>query len=242
MSTDAVDYSRSKDTYFQQTHRPINSLVFLLPMLLVFHLGTLLVNTKFTLKGPRDLEHLAQMLVKVGPLAGLLPAVLVVLVLLLMQFSRHEKWTVQKRALAGMTAESVLWMMPLLAIVMLTGRLLLAAQEGGNSLIQGVILACGAGIYEEFLFRLLMIGGAVAVLTKLMGLKRSTVAFWAALASAVLFSLYHFGDRYGFVFSHFVIRMMAGLYLAGLYVFRGFGIAVGAHAAYDIYAALNPQL
>lgn len=242
MSMDAVDYSHSKETYFQQTHRPINALAFLLPLMLVFHLGTLLVGTRFTLKGPKDLERMAQMLVNVGPLAGLLPAILVVLVLLLMQFSRHESWAVQKKALLGMTAESLLWMMPLLAIVMLTGRLVLGPQMANNNFLQGVILACGAGVYEEFLFRLLMIGGAVLLLSKMMGLKRSTVALYAAIASAACFSLYHFGSWNDFVLSHFVIRLMAGLYLAGLYLFRGLGIAVGAHAAYDVYAATNPQL
>jgi len=36
----------------------------------------------------------------------------------------------------------------------------------------------------------------------------------------------------------FAFRTAAGLYFAGLYRVRGFGIAVGAHAFYDVLAGL----
>jgi membrane protease YdiL (CAAX protease family) len=240
MPKDAPNYSRSRETYFRQTHRPLNSLAFLLPLLLVFHVGTLFFGKLDpNLKVPQDLKHLGQILGIMGPAANYLPPLLVVSVLLLMQFSRHEKWTVQKKAVLGMAAESLLWMAPLVAMVMLTGRLLLAATPG-RPLLQGVILAIGAGIYEEFLFRLLLIGGAILLLTKVLGIRRSTVAVWSAILAGIAFSLYHFGPNQ-FVFSAFIIRALAGIYLGGLYLYRGFGIAVGAHVAYDIYAALAPN-
>ena len=37
-----------------------------------------------------------------------------------------------------------------------------------------------------------------------------------------------------FVLDKFVFRAVAGLYFATLYVFRGLGIAVGAHVLYDL--------
>ena len=193
------------------------------------------------LKVPQDLKHLGQVLGIMGPMANFLPPLLVVAVLLLMQFSRHEKWAVQKKAVLGMGAESLLWMAPLVAMVMLAPKLLLTAlgSKPNNSLLQGVILAIGAGVYEEFLFRLLLIGGAILLLTKVLGIRRSKVAIGAAIVAGIAFSLYHFGPHQ-FVFSAFVIRALAGVYLGGLYLYRGFGIAVGAHVAYDIYAALAP--
>jgi membrane protease YdiL (CAAX protease family) len=239
MPKDAPNYSRSRETYFRQTHRPVNILFFLLPLLLIFHLGALFLGKLDpNLKVPQDLRHLGEILGIIGPMANLLPPLLVVGVLLLMQFSRHEKWGVQKKTVLGIAVESVFWAVPLVVMVMLTGRLLLAA-SGGKPLLQGVILAVGAGIYEEFLFRLLLIGGAILLFTKVLGIRRSTIAVWSAILAGIAFSLYHFGPNQ-FVFSAFVIRALAGIYLGGLFLFRGFGIAVGAHVAYDIYAALAP--
>jgi membrane protease YdiL (CAAX protease family) len=238
MPKDAPNYSRTRETYFRQTQRPLNSLAFLLPLLLVFHVGTLLFGPMDQLKAPDDLKRFGALMVGIGPAANYLPPCLVVGMLLLMQFARHEKWAVQKKAVLGMAAESMLWMAPLVAMVMLAPRLLLAASAGRPAL-QGVLLAVGAGIYEEFLFRLLLVGGAILLLTNVLGIGRSTVAIWATILAGIAFSLYHFDPNHQFKFSAFVIRALAGIYLGGLYLFRGFGIAVGAHVAYDIYAALT---
>ena len=57
------------------------------------------------------------------------------------------------------------------------------------------------------------------------------------ITSAVLFSAYHYLGAEGalpFNMSVFLFRTMAGIYFAGVYVFRGFGIVVGAHAIYDL--------
>jgi len=237
MSKDAPNYSRTRDTYFRQTQRPINSLVFLLPLLLVFHVGTIFFGSMDQLKAPEELKRFGILMVGIGPAVNYLPPFLVVGMLLLMQFSRHEKWGVRKKAVVGMAAESLLWMAPLVAMAMLASRLLLAA-SAGKPLLQGVLLAVGAGIYEEFLFRLLLVGVAILLLSDVLGIHRSTVSVWAAVVAGIAFSLYHFGPGHQFKFSEFVIRALAGIYLGGLYLFRGFGIAVGAHVAYDIYAAL----
>jgi membrane protease YdiL (CAAX protease family) len=238
MSKDAPNYSRARDTYFRQTLRPIHSLVFLLPLLLVFHVGTVFFGPMDQLKAPEELKRFGSLMMGIGPAANYLPPFLVVGMLLLMQFSRHEKWVVRKKAVLGMAAESLLWMAPLVAMAMLASRLLLAA-SAGKPLLQDIFLAVGAGIYEEFLFRLLLVGGAILLLTDVLGIRRSTVSLWAAVVAGIAFSLYHFGPGHQFKFSEFAIRALAGIYLGGLYLFRGFGIAVGAHAAYDIYAALT---
>jgi hypothetical protein len=38
---------------------------------------------------------------------------------------------------------------------------------------------------------------------------------------------------------YFVFRTMAGLFFTLLFITRGFGIAVGAHAGYDILVGLS---
>ncbi|QEL16180.1 CPBP family glutamic-type intramembrane protease [Limnoglobus roseus] len=99
----------------------------------------------------------------------------------------------------------------------------------------------GAGIYEEVLFRLGLFSLCVFLLRAVLfpGVVAVPVA---AVGAAVLFAAAH--HVYGQPISTpvFLFRAMAGLFFTILYVFRGFGIAVGAHAGYDILVgvAVNP--
>jgi hypothetical protein len=58
----------------------------------------------------------------------------------------------------------------------------------------------------------------------------------AMTASALAFAgAHHIGPlAEPCVWFNFIFRWLAGLFFAGVFVLRGFGIAVGAHAAYDI--------
>ncbi|MBS2028864.1 MAG: CPBP family intramembrane metalloprotease [Deltaproteobacteria bacterium] len=99
------------------------------------------------------------------------------------------------------------------------------------------VLSLGAGLYEEVLFRGLVLGGL-----------RWGLGFWlsstkrdaaAVLLSAALFSAYHhlLGDP--FHVSVFVFRLVAGVLLSLLLVLRGFGITVLTHAFYDVLFSLG---
>lgn len=98
-----------------------------------------------------------------------------------------------------------------------------------------VLTFIGAGIYEEVLFRLGLFGG-IALLLRVVGLPGVAAVPMAALAAAVAFAAAHHIGPYGEPMraDYFVFRTVAGLFFTGLFVFRGFGIAVGAHAGYDI--------
>jgi membrane protease YdiL (CAAX protease family) len=63
----------------------------------------------------------------------------------------------------------------------------------------------------------------------------------AASASALLFSAAHHVGPYGQPYSNylFVFRLIAGLYFAGLFQARGFGVAVGAHACYNLMVSIG---
>jgi membrane protease YdiL (CAAX protease family) len=98
-----------------------------------------------------------------------------------------------------------------------------------------IITYVGAGIYEELLFRLLLYSGMLILLRWLRVSLLFAVIFAAATSSALFSAAHHIGP-YGENFDNYVFlfRMLAGLYFALLYQLRGFGIAVGAHACYDV--------
>jgi hypothetical protein len=98
----------------------------------------------------------------------------------------------------------------------------------------------GAGIYEEAIFRLVLFS-ALAGLLRLIAVPGVLAFSVAACVSAVLFSLAHHIGPYGQPYSNylFVFRLCAGLYFAALFELRGFGIAVGAHACYNVMVSIS---
>ena len=98
-----------------------------------------------------------------------------------------------------------------------------------------ILTFIGAGIYEEVLFRLGLFGGLVLVL-RTIGIPGLVVIPAAACAAALAFAAAHHIGPYGEPMraDYFVFRTTAGLYFTVLFVARGFGIAVGAHAGYDV--------
>ncbi|MDQ3332998.1 MAG: CPBP family intramembrane metalloprotease [Planctomycetota bacterium] len=93
----------------------------------------------------------------------------------------------------------------------------------------------GAGIYEEVLFRLLLLPACYTLFRVLQAGPRGSAAL-AVLATSLMFSLAHYVGPAGdaLVPYTFCFRTLAGVYFAVLFVKRGFGITVGAHAAYDL--------
>ena len=100
----------------------------------------------------------------------------------------------------------------------------------------------GAGIYEEVLFRLILFS-IVRNLLGALGLAAPLAVFWATATSALGFALAHHLGPYGEPFDGYVFlfRSLAGVYFALLYQLRGFGIAVGTHAGYDVLVGVLVQ-
>lgn len=105
--------------------------------------------------------------------------------------------------------------------------------------VEQIIGFIGAGIYEETLFRLLLFS-ALAWLLRQAEFPRPGALALAGSLSALLFSLAHHIGPQGELFNGqvFLFRTLAGLYFAALYYCRGFGVAVGAHAGYDVLVGI----
>ena len=102
------------------------------------------------------------------------------------------------------------------------------------------LTAClGAGVYEELLFRLLMVPLLIGVL-RLLRLRPTASMVGAVLLSSLVFAAAHHIPPYGETFSwfYFSFRVLAGIFFAVLFVYRGFGIAAGTHAGYDLLVGL----
>ena len=129
---------------------------------------------------------------------------------------------------AGLTAV-------LLHMSAVTGGAKIGALPIGTQLV----VSLGAGIYEELLFRVLMVSGLAAVGATI-GWRRPVALGSAIVASALIFSAFHYVGPYGdtLTLPSFTFRAIAGVMFSGLYVARGFGITAWTHALYDVALAL----
>jgi len=157
---------------------------------------------------------------------------------------RKHPGRLQSSYLGMMLAESVVYAAVLgtvvstLSSLLLSGSLAIVQQGSFEQFTFGtqLVVSLGAGLYEELLFRVLMVSGLVA-LGLWLGWRRPVAIGVAVVGSALIFSAFHYvGDT--ITVASFTFRAVAGLVLSGLYVARGFGIVAWSHALYDVGIAL----
>lgn len=234
--------------YLRATRHPWPCFLFLLPLLVTYEVGV------FSLGGghPELLRNGADNWLRQGlAVAGLrqhfwTPALLLVVLVGWNYWRRQDRPGDLVGVLSGMGIESVGFALGLWGISRTLGPLVdyfgleLSAPGAGNPALGQVITFVGAGIYEELLFRLLLFSGLLVLLRRASAGTALAVAV-AGLASAMFFSAAHHLGPYGEPFEGytFLFRTVAGLYFALLFQLRGFGIAVGAHACYDVVVGVT---
>ena len=107
---------------------------------------------------------------------------------------------------------------------------------GGFSQI--VSQSLGAGLFEEFVFRVILLNGFLAMARLIF--REWLAALISITAAAFFFSLAHYIGALGDVFGvhSFLFRWMAGMLFTMLYYWRGFAVTAYAHALYDIRVLL----
>ena len=104
-----------------------------------------------------------------------------------------------------------------------------------------LMLSLGAGLYEELLFRVLLVGSLAWAGKRVLGLRPLVAGIWAVLIGALVFSAFHYVGPYGDQLTaySFVFRTIAGLGFSALLLLRGFGITAWTHALYDAFLLLR---
>lgn len=248
--------------YLEESRTPLVCLLFTLPFFISYHLGVYLIgqiDQKGYANGADVALSVALNYLGIG--GPLISFFFVVVVFVFLQQYSGRPFRARAGTLALMVLESMLFALPLFALgSILTWVIdphwvqagLLAASDfpGGESSYRfavNMVLAVGAGVYEEFLFRMLMYAALLGFFRHVCRLKKTTPYILAVLVQAVLFALFHHmpGTQDALSLEYiqtmefmraFAFRTVAGVYFAYLYMDRGFGIAAGSHAFYDIFA------
>ena len=240
----------ASNSYWVRSSRPLASLFFLAPLLVAYEMGVMIYATDYQ-HGVAQHIYARTLMVEFFAWFGIhvpfLTALILVVLLLSWHFVRRNPWDFEPGIYLVMAAEAAILAVPLLLVMILAERQLhpaIALQAVGGTAGRAVmpvnyrtalfVLSIGAGIYEELLFRVVAIAALHWLLVDVIELSEVWGATAAIGASAVLFALYHFAGPTPFSLAGCLLYTLGGFYLAAVYILRGFGIAAGTHAMYDI--------
>lgn len=238
---------RRPASYWAATRRPFPSLLLVAPLLIAYEAGVIWLGrgAQAAVRTGAD-TWMRNAFGSVGFTDHWLLPLVLCLILMGWQILKYPDWRFSPAILAGMVLESLIWAVALVGISRAIDLGFAYLEQGGSPLLAADSAApdrsptalvgfIGAGIYEETLFRLIL----VPVFFQILRLLQAPIVLASALAvtgSALLFALAHHAGAPGenFTWFAFIFRWMAGVFFAWVFILRGFGIAVGTHTTYDI--------
>lgn len=247
-------------TYWDRSKQPLEILALVAPLVVIYEIGLVwaLRAERGTITN-RAHEGLLRLFDAVGIdiMVMALPAAAVIVVLVTWQFLSRMPWSLHLPTVGLMAIESAAAALPLAVFALVIARsdsawasmaavVPMNAPSGAGAgpetlgLLGKISLAIGAGIYEELIFRMALISLLHTLFVDAMRIGERWGIGIAIAISAALFAIYHpLGAAGGGIdWSRATFFVGAGAYFGVLYVMRGFGIAVGAHAAYDLLAVV----
>jgi hypothetical protein len=245
MSTTRLSWPR---TYWRQSRSHRYSLLFALPLLILYEaLAAILGHGE-----PQAIRNGADVLMKsvftalLGPYGPLVFGALLigVSVWLVVRDMRKEGRQLSPRIFAGMAAESIVLALAFgIVVASVTSRVLAPFAALAQTPMQELdrstqlMVSLGAGLYEELLFRVLLVGALAALGVRVFRWRPVAAGAVAVGVGALVFSVFHYIGPFGdpFQASSFTFRLIAGIFFSALFVARGFGITAWTHALYDVF-------
>ena len=233
--------------YWNDSRAPRYSLLFALPLFIGYEILTLAVSAGpgGQIRNGADVmlqSAFAELIGRRGPMV--FEIALIVLGLVLVGRDLHRRG----RHLSGMVFFGMFVEAALLALLcgLLVGGVtshlfgavgMVLGPIDGTPVPVRLMLSLGAGLYEELLFRVILVGALAWAGRRLLGWSATLSGIVAVVIGALVFSAVHYVGAYGdhLTLYSFVYRTLAGLFFSGLYLLRGFGITAWTHALYDIF-------
>ena len=233
-------------SYLLKSRTSFYSFLFTLPLFFLYEVNILFLSWDDILVVRNGADFLMRNILESFDIYGLYGLGLVFFLGLLVTYiffiKEDQQQEVNVNYLFIMLAESMLWSVVL--YFLLFKFMVLLMNPVGKTILQQVTLAIGAGIYEEFLFRVLLIASLSGILGFVFMWNKTFKNIIAVVLSGGIFSAFHFMGEYGDFFSMelFLIRFFAGLILGVLYMYRGFGITAYTHSIYDLIVLIRMTL
>jgi hypothetical protein len=234
--------------YWELSRRHRYSLIFALPLLLLYEALEAISPVRASggvIRNGADVVLTGLFSWMLGPRGPLVFMALVIGISLWLIYRDKSTGPLRKGIFAAMLGESIVLALVFGVVVgtatmQLLGPLRsLAAGGVGGTVLERLTLSLGAGLYEELLFRVVIVA-LIANGMRLLGIGKLASGIVATIVGALLFSAFHYVGSLGepFKLESFVFRFLAGLAFSALYLTRGFGITAWTHALYDVAVLL----
>jgi membrane protease YdiL (CAAX protease family) len=223
--------------YLKETRRPVYSATLILPFLCIYHAGTFFFNTTH-INGADAL--ILRILSALSVHSMFASALVLIASFIFWQVRTHASWKIKGNMLSLYLLESLCFALILIYGLGWLNTHLLMSTASGKRPLANLVLYCGAGIYEELLFRGFLLGILLLIFRRAFPNSKAVVPIAASLLAALIFSAFHYIGQAGDTFSigSFLQRTIAGLYFSALFVTRGFGLTAASHAIYDIIVGI----
>jgi len=224
--------------YLRYTSSPFYSFLFTLPLFIIYEIGLFLSMSDNVTYFRNGADALMRQMLSTFGISGLFWIggifCFAYIALYFVQKYSWEEYEIKSSYFVSMVLESIFW--SYLLFLLMSNMHLILMTPSGYEVLQNVTLAVGAGIYEEILFRVILIFLFNYIFALVFQFEYYFKNAVSIILASVCFSLFHFigdfGDHYSF--NIFMVRFLAGIYLGILYFFRGFGITAWTHSLYDL--------
>lgn len=226
-------------TYLEESRDFATGFLFILPLVFGYEIGLWLLRSQSISWASGVVQLVLSFTGRYEPFAF----AALVAGLLCEALRRAERLRIDAELYGLMIAESVVYAAALGMVGSFAFQRFLAASggAGARSLAHDVVLSVGAGVYEEALFRALLLGAVHYALKTWARMRPGLAAFLAIVVSSAAFAACHHIGPYGdpLEATRLAFRFGMGVAFAGIYVYRGLGIVVYTHALYDVFVSLN---
>lgn len=227
--------------YLLRSRNLANSFIFILPLLVMYEVGIAFYGS--------HIKNSADVMVKTpfaffGRNGSLIFNMAVIAIFFFAVFRLEKEHKLRFRIYIPMFLESLIYAALLGPVV---GRAVgylthhfLAVPMGTDTGMQ-IVLSVGAGVYEEIVFRMILLTVLNLLLIRTFGLNRVTGTVLSITIGSALFSGIHYVGSLSdtFTSASFIFRLIAGVTLSTIFMIRGLGIAVYTHAIYDVMLVMN---
>lgn len=226
-------------TYFKRSRSPFYSLIAALPLLLTYEILIFSINHS-DIQGLRNgADIIFKQIFTLFNIYGFYGIGFVILLAfsLIYYFSGDAKTIrLEPKFLLLMLLESICYAFLLYWIMQNLGRYLLNSAPPTANLKFQIVLALGAGVYEEFIFRVILITGFLFFFKDLLRLHPLIAGALAVMLAAGFFTAFHYLGPYADPFNlrSGLFRLVAGILLGLIFLTRGYGISAYAHTFYDL--------
>lgn len=227
--------------YLFRSRQLANSFIFILPLLVLYEVGIALYGS--TIKNSADVM-VKTPLAFLGRYGSLTFNMMIVIIFFAAVFKLEKEHKLKLAIYIPMFLESFIYAIFLGPVVgnavgYIMHRFLAAPMTSGTGM--QIILSVGAGVYEEIVFRFLLLGALNLLFSRILNMRKAAGIVLSIIIASTIFSAIHYIGSLSDTFTSgsFMFRFLAGALLSTIYIFRGLGVAVYTHAIYDVLLVLD---